>query len=141
MNISPPQLSVPISELRTTNSTLGFLNYVWKDWFQRLATFLNYLGSSSPTAQAVAANGTTIAINSNQIVRTAPTGAYTGIILPPGSKTLYQVTIVNESVAANTLTMAASGTSNVADGTSCVILGLTQKTFIWDAGTALWYHS
>ena len=30
---------------------------------------------------------------------------------------------------------------SIADGTSCVIAGLTQKTFVWDSATSLWYHS
>ena len=137
-NVTPPQLSTPI----ITESKLGYmLTAVWKDWFQRLFAFLNYLGSSSSAAQALTANGQTISLGGNQIVRVAPTGAYTGVILGKGSQINYQVTVINESASADTITMAASGTSNIADGTSCVIAGLTQKTFYWDIGTSLWYHS
>jgi parallel beta-helix repeat protein len=76
-----------------------------------------------------------------RILRVTAAAAVTGIILPVGSYYGQQVTVINESIAANTVTMAASGTSNVADGVSCVIAGLTQKTFYWDNGTSLWYHS
>ena len=48
---------------------------------------------------------------------------------------------MNEAMAANTITMAMAGTSHVADGVTCVIAGLQQKTFKRDATTALWYHS
>lgn len=95
----------------------------------------------SSTAQAISGPGSTIDGSASlSVARVAPTGAFTGMILAPGRSPGQQKVVVNESVAANTITFAASGTSNVADGASCVIAGLRQMTFIWDAVTALWYH-
>jgi hypothetical protein len=65
----------------------------------------------------------------------------TGIIMQAGSYQRQQIVVINEAAAAKTITMAAVGTSHVADGVSCVIPGLTQKTFYWDTATANWYHS
>jgi hypothetical protein len=67
------------------------------------------------------------------------TGAVTGLIIAPPPSGLSQITLVNQS--SSSLTFAASGTSNVADGTSDVIAALTCRTFIYDANTSLWYRS
>jgi parallel beta-helix repeat protein len=92
-------------------------------------------------------NGSTVVINGGvananafDLIRLTAAAAATGVILPVGTYAGQEVVLINESAAANTITMAASGTSNVADGTSCVIAGLTQKTFRWNTGTSLWYH-
>lgn len=90
----------------------------------------------SASATAIT-NGSTIA-TSQSVVRVAPTGAVTGIILAAGAQPGQQVMVVNES--GNNVTFAAAGTSNVADGTSAVIPGARQMTFIWNSATALWYH-
>lgn len=89
---------------------------------------------------AVTANGATIptAYASQGVTST---GAYTGIILAPGTYNNQKCAVMNLSAAANTLTMAAAGTSNVADGVSCVIAGLTKKDFTWNSVASLWYHS
>lgn len=76
----------------------------------------------------------------NRISMTTAGANVTGIIMQPGTFTGMTCIVVNED-ATHTATMAASGTSNVADGTSCVIAAATQKTFVWDTGTSLWYHS
>ncbi len=48
--------------------------------------------------------------------------------------------MVNQAIAARTLTPDGA-VSNIADGaTGSVIAGLTTATFVWDAATALWYH-
>lgn len=93
--------------------------------------------TQSPTAPAIANSGT---ISANvSCARIAPAGAVTGLILAAGVFPGQLLTIVNESVAVNTATFAASGTSRVADGVASVIPGLTARTFIWDSSTSLWY--
>jgi hypothetical protein len=66
-------------------------------------------------------------------------GPVTGIILAPGSWTSQPWTIVNKS--AGSVTFAASGTSNVADGAGDVIAAGTAATFVWDTPAALWYRA
>lgn len=92
----------------------------------------------SASAAAVATNGT-ITTAGVSVARVAPTGAVTGVILAVGTTGGQVCTVVNEAVAANTVTFAASGTSNVADGTSSVIAGLTARRFVWDSGVSLWF--
>lgn len=65
-------------------------------------------------------------------------GDVTGVILTPGRFDGDEVRLIN--TAAGTITMAASGTSNVADGTSCVIPATGKLTFIRSATQSLWYH-
>lgn len=84
--------------------------------------------------------GNTIAVPSNTgVVRVTAAAAVTGIIIGAGSKPGQRLTVIHEGAAANTVTMAASGTSNVADGTSDVLTGPSARTFVWDSITALWY--
>lgn len=87
------------------------------------------------------ATGNTININNLGVVRVTTAGAVTGVILQAGTKAGQQVIVIHEGAAANTITFAASGTSNVADGTSAVITGPAQKMFVWDSVTSLWYHN
>jgi hypothetical protein len=91
------------------------------------------------SAQALV-NSATIANAGFRILRCTAAAAVTGITLAPGSYFGQQVVVINESTGANTITMASGG-SNVADGSNCIIAGLTQKSFFWDNGTSLWYHS
>lgn len=91
----------------------------------------------------VIASSATLAVTSgNQVIATIrcqPAAAVTGIILAAGSAHGERVAVFNESAAASTITFAASGTSNVSDGTSDVIAGLTSREFRWNASTSLWY--
>lgn len=73
-------------------------------------------------------------------VRVTAAAAVTGIIIGVGTLPGQKLTVIHEGAAANTITMAASGTSNVANGVSCVITGPSARTFIWDSVTALWYQ-
>jgi hypothetical protein len=94
----------------------------------------------SAAAAATATSGT-ITTTGVTVARISPAGAITGVILQAlvlGNSPI--VTVLNEAVAANTVTFAASGTSNVADGASDVIAGLTARTFVWDSFTSLWYR-
>ena len=92
----------------------------------------------SASAPAIASNGTITTVGVS-VARVAPGSAVTGIILAVGTTGGQVCTVVNESAAGNTVTFAASGTSNVADGTSSVIAGLNARRFVWDSGTSLWY--
>ena len=92
----------------------------------------------SSTAPAVGTGGT-IATAGVSAARVSPTGAVTGVILAVGTTGGQMIHVINEAVAANTITFAAAGTSNVADGVSSVIAGLNARSFVWDSGTNLWY--
>lgn len=72
-------------------------------------------------------------------VRVTAGAAVTAIIVQPGTKQGQILGIIHEGSAANTITMAASGTSNVANGVLCIITGPAMKFLQWDAVTALWY--
>ncbi len=91
------------------------------------------------TVQTIATNGTIAIPTYQSVVRVTTAGAVTGVILGVGSTGGQRVTVIHEGAAANTITMAASGTSNVADGTSDVITGPSARTYVWDSVTALWY--
>lgn len=73
-------------------------------------------------------------------VRVTAAAAVTGIIIGVGTQPGQKLTVIHEGAAANTVTMAASGTSNVANGVSCVITGPSARSFIWDSVTSLWYQ-
>jgi len=76
------------------------------------------------------------------VQRVTAAGPVAGIILSnsPTPRAGQRVTVIHEGAAGNTLTMAASGTSFVANGVSCVITGPSARTFVWDSVTALWYQ-
>lgn len=93
----------------------------------------------SSTAFAVGTGGT-IPTAGLYTSRVAPAGAVTGVILQAGQYPGQEVMIINESIAANTITPAVAGTSHIADGVSGVIAGLTAKGYVWDSVTALWYR-
>lgn len=88
------------------------------------------------TAQALAASGT-ITTAGLGISRVNPGAACTGVILQAGTVD-GQVVVVENTNAANTVTMAAAGTSHVADGVSDVIAVLTSRMFTWNATAGLW---
>jgi hypothetical protein len=94
-------------------------------------------GTMSASAAAIG-TGATIATSAAISVRVAPPGTVTGVILQAGAAYGQIAVIVNES--GNSVTFAAAGTSNVADGTSDVIAGNTARAFVWDGGTSLWYR-
>jgi hypothetical protein len=91
----------------------------------------------STSAAATAGSGT-ITTAGVGVARVSPAGNITGVILQAGTLPGQKVTVINES--AFSVTFAASGTSNVADGTGDVIATLTAATFTWDGGTSLWYR-
>lgn len=126
-----------------------FTNVRWEDNEQvNIAPGVLNIGATvivngqSSTSQNITANSQTITTNGFSSVRVLPNAAYTGIILQPwASGSPMVVTVINESPAVNSMTMAAPIISNVADGASCIIAGVQQKTFYWDLSTNLWYHS
>jgi len=83
------------------------------------------------------ATGNTITI-ANPVNRVSNSGAVTGIILTPGIVGGQEVCVLNQGTGS--VTMAASGTSNVANGTGCVIAANTGLTFRWNSGQSLWYQ-
>lgn len=96
-------------------------------------------GVDVTTTAVVNVNGDTIPTTSD-IARSVPGGAITGVILQPGTYNGQRVVVVNEAAAGNTITFAAAGTSNVADGVTTVIPGLRGSQFWWNAATARWYR-
>lgn len=79
----------------------------------------------------------TIVTDGQTLIRCTTGGAVTGVIVTPGRFNGQQVWVMNES--GNSITMAASGTSNVALGTGMVIAALTKQLFLWNNSTNLWY--
>lgn len=95
------------------------------------------IGGASPQSVAT---GNTIAFGPvTDTVNVTTAGAVTGVIMTAGVRDGQEVTIVHQGAAANTITMAAAGTSNVADGVSDVITGPSCRKYKWVASTALWY--
>jgi hypothetical protein len=84
----------------------------------------------------VTTTGGTIATNV-QVSRVAPAGAITGVILAPGVDPKQRVYVINGT--ANSITFAASGTSNVANGTGAIIAANTGQGFNWEVNAQLWY--
>ena len=72
------------------------------------------------------------------VVHVSPSGAVTGAILAAGTFDRQPLTLVN--LSANSITFAAAGTSNVADGVSDVVAALTARAFVWEAATGRWYR-
>lgn len=108
------------------------------DAITQVENFLIEMYQQGGTVQTVTTGGT---INTNyNSVRVSAAGAITGMIMAPGVKAGQLCCIIVESAAANTLTFAAAGTSNVAGGATAVWAGLNAHLCIWDATTALWYQ-
>lgn len=103
------------------------------------ATVAGQASFSVTNGGATITGGTIAATTSTN--RVQPAGAITGVIVAAGTTDGQQLTIINESAAVNTITMAAAATSNVADGTSTVIAGLTSASFVWGATSARWFHN
>jgi len=95
------------------------------------------LSASQGGAQALS-NGSTITFAGSLSVPVTASGNVTGLILAANAAGGQLLIVNNES--AFTLTFAAAGTSNVADGASDVIAALTARIFVWDGNTLLWYR-
>jgi len=98
------------------------------------------VASTPAAAQTLTGNGQTITLPTAGFTKEVTTAsARTGTILTAGTVDGQMLLLFHSGSAANTITMAASGTSNVANGASCVIAGLEAALFIWDAGGSLWF--
>ena len=95
---------------------------------------LTLMGNAS---QALVASGT-ITTSGLAVSRVTPGATCTGVILQAGMQD-GQVCIVENDHASNTVTMAAAGTSHVANGVGEVIAALTATMYVWNASAALWY--
>lgn len=104
------------------------------------ATFSGAMATGqSATAPAITNSGT-ITTSNTGVARVAPASAVTGIILGAGGTAGQEIWVVNESsTIANSVTFAASGTSNVAGGVNDILYGLQARKYVWDSGTSLWY--
>lgn len=91
------------------------------------------------TLAPVIVNSDTISTADVQVARVNPGAAVTGIILQAGHG-VQRITVMNHgsATAAFSVTFAASGTSNVLDGTNVVIAGMRSRDFDWDSTLALW---
>ncbi len=98
------------------------------------------VGATPPALQTLA-GADTLALNGNQgSARVTAAAARTGFIIPAGTKHGQRLAIFIESAAANTVTAAAAGTSNIAGGVTVILSGLEMHEFIWNSVTALWYQ-
>ena len=96
------------------------------------------LGQSSTTPDP-GANGT-IATANLGVSRVTPTAARSGIILATGTQPGQLIVVQNEGSQGNSLTFAASGTSNVSDGANDIILGGQSGLFEWNSAQNLWFR-
>jgi hypothetical protein len=98
------------------------------------------LAMSTAVPQAIATGTAAILIPVNtSVVRISAAAAVTGATLPVGTKAGQILILIVTTAAANTITFAASGTSNVAAGVSLILNGLAKNIFIWDSVGLLWY--
>lgn len=98
---------------------------------------------ASATSPDPGANGQ-IATAGVGIALVTPAAARTGITLQPGTTNGQEVWVVNQGIAASTLTLNTTpATANVADSaTETAIAGLTARKYVWIGGTTnLWYPS
>lgn len=93
------------------------------------------------TPQAVATGTAAILIPAgSSVVRISAAAATTGATLPVGTLQGQILIIVITTAAANTVTFAAVGTSNVAGGAAVSLAGLAAHLFVWDTVTAQWFQ-
>lgn len=102
-------------------------------------TVATYSGAQQTGTVTTLSTGNTITPGNLDSVRVTAAAAITGVILAAGIRAGQEFTVIHEGAAANTITFAAAGTSNVSDGVSDVITGPTSRSFKWDATTLLWY--
>lgn len=127
----------------TVNKVLQVLNgATLKLYSDGGATQTGQINNAAQSATAVViGNAATIATAGVSVSRVAPAGAVTGAILQAGTLPGQEVWVVNESAAANTVTLNTTpATANVADSaTESALAGLKARKYVWDSVTALWY--
>lgn len=94
------------------------------------------LGQSATTPDP-GANGTINTANLG-ISRVTPTAARAGVILQAGTQPGQLIIVRNEAAQANSITFAASGTSNVSDGVNDIIPGGQDALYEWSSAASLW---
>jgi len=93
--------------------------------------------TAAGSLQTLAANGNTITLVANTLIRhITGASAFTGLILTVGTEAGQQLILVNDS--ANAQTFAASGTSNVAEGTGANVPANGKLVLVWSANLSLW---
>lgn len=99
-----------------------------------------YFVETTSASSASLVNGSTITTAHVGVARVTESAAVTGIIMQAGTVDGQECWVVNQG--GFSITMAASGTSNVADGVSCIIAASGgAKLFVWNNATLLWYHA
>jgi hypothetical protein len=86
----------------------------------------------------ITANGQTFFTNQGSVIRITSAAAFTGLIVQPGQFDGQVCYILNSG--AFTLTMAAAGVSNVANGVACVVQPTAALCLVWNAVAALWFE-
>jgi hypothetical protein len=97
---------------------------------------LPQLLSAGEYAQTVG-NGSTFFSGVASFIVASASGAVTGLIMAPGFERGQSCIVAN--AAGGSLTFAASGTSNVAQGTGAVIPAGASREFRWSEAKSLWY--
>lgn len=95
------------------------------------------VAATTSAIQAIATAGT-VDTTQGDAIRLTVAAASTGVIMRVGLRDGQIVIVYNED-AANSVTMAAAGTSNVANGVANVLAALTCKEYIWNNAKLLWY--
>lgn len=107
----------------------------------RLSTVILAGPVSSPPATAQnLSTGNTITLPTTSRTKrlTATGGAVTGIILTAGTVDGQELVLINAE-SSNSITFATAATSNVSNGTSCVIAALKALKLVWDATASRWF--
>ena len=108
-----------------------------KGLIQETGTVVTGENIAQSALQTIAASGT-ILTSKRLIARVdAGGGNRAGVIMEQGTVDGQICIVLN--TGAETLTMAAAGTSNVASGTACVIGGSSVAIFVYDATIGDWH--
>lgn len=99
--------------------------------------FQGVIATGTYASATVLASSGTIS-SSASYIQVTPAANVTGVIAAAGSYDGQILTVNNTST--HTITFAAAGTSNVADGVSDVIASLTARQLTWSTNTNLWYR-
>ena len=89
------------------------------------------------SAAAALASAGTITTAGNTTATVAPTANVTGVIMAAPDN--WGATFVLINASAYTITMAAVGTSHVANGVTCVVAANSAMMLVWNEHTSTWY--
>src|SRR5258708_4350620 len=97
--------------------------------------------NGNPVPAVSGASGTALATSGTipttvGVTKVNPGSAVTACVMGTGTIDGQYCVVVNEAAPSNSVQMAASGTSNVFNGVSCIIPGQSQNLFVWDQGLA-----